>query len=172
MVGMTSGHTRPYRLDARYMAHWIRTSGGGVVVEDRRKGRGMVALVVDDDKAIRALITASLRRKQIRVENSADGAEAISLLGRHDYQALVLDLMMPRVSGWDVIDWLSEHPERKPQSVIIVTAADRAVVKELNPDVVNAVIFKPFDVMDLANYVYSCLSHGLPMDRRRRRVVQ
>ncbi|MBW3670100.1 MAG: response regulator [Acidobacteria bacterium] len=154
------------------MAHWIKTSGGGVVVEDRRKSRGMVALVVDDDRPIRALITASLRRKQIRVEDSADGAEAIALLGHNDYQALVLDLMMPRVSGWDVIEWLGEHPERKPQTVIVVTAADQTVISELNPEVVNAVIFKPFDVIDLATYVRSCLSHGLPVDRRKRRVVQ
>lgn len=134
--------------------------------------RGAVALVVDDDAPIRALITASLRRREIRVENSEDGEQAIGLLDQNEYQALVLDLMMPRVSGWDVIDWLSEHPEKKPNTVIIVTAADRSVVQELNPEVVNAVIFKPFDVFDLAAYVHSCLDQKLDGDRRRRRIVQ
>lgn len=132
----------------------------------------MVALVVDDDAAIRALITASLRRKQIRVESSADGEEAIARLQENDYKALILDLMMPRVSGWDVIDWLHRNPDRKPHTVIVVTAADRSVIEDLHPEVVNAVIFKPFDVIDLASYVHSCLSHQIPMDRRKRRIVQ
>lgn len=149
----------------------IQIQGVCVVVDDRRKSRGAVALVVDDDAPIRALITASLQRRQIRVESSADGEEAINLLAQRDYKALILDLMMPRVSGWDVVDWLSEHPDRKPNTVIIVTAADRSVVQDLHPEVVNAVIFKPFDVFDLASYVQSCLSHGIPMDRRKRRVV-
>ncbi len=85
---------------------------------------------------------------------------------------MVLDLMMPRVSGWDVIDWLSENPKRKPRTVIIVTAADRNVIQELNPEVVNAVIFKPFDVFDLASYVHSCLKARVQGDRRKRRIVQ
>ena len=82
----------------------------------------------------------------------------------------LLDLMMPEVTGWEVISWLAEHRDHKPQTVIVVSATERAHLQQLDPTVVNAVIFKPFDVMQLsADVKASCdLRH---VDRRRSRIV-
>jgi len=77
---------------------------------------------------------------------------------------------MPLVSGWDVIQWLAGNRERKPTTVIVVTAMDRDLLQTLDASVVNAVIFKPFDLIQLVAYVNaSCeLSHR---DRRRSRII-
>ena len=65
---------------------------------------------------------------------------------------------------------VAANRERKPQTVIVVSATDRALLRELDPSVVNAVIFKPFDVMQLSAYVKA--SCNLPhVDRRRSRIV-
>ena len=46
------------------------------------------------------------------------------LLEENEWLVLILDLMMPAVSGWDVIAWLAAHRERKPNTVIVVTAVE------------------------------------------------
>jgi CheY-like chemotaxis protein len=127
-------------------------------------------LVTEDDPSIRSLLVTALRRRKVQLATATNGQEALQELQRQEWLVLVLDLMMPVVNGWEVIDWLAAHPERKPRTVIVVSAADRALLQSLDPSVVNAVIFKPFDVTQLTAYVKaSCeLPHG---DRRSTRIV-
>ncbi len=128
-------------------------------------------LVVEDEPALRDLMALTLRRERLGVVTAKDGAEAIAQLAKHRFRVLVLDLMMPRVSGWDVIGWIRDHPDRRPHSVIVVTAADRNVFTELDPSVVNAIIVKPFDTYELAGYVRRCCDAPHVDDRRRKRIV-
>jgi DNA-binding response OmpR family regulator len=126
-------------------------------------------LVIEDEKPLLNLMATALRREGLEVTTANDGAEGIDYMSRDKYRVVLLDLMMPRVSGWDVIDWLKEHPDRRPYSLIVVSAADRNVFAELDPGIVNAIIVKPFDTWELAGYVMRCCEHG--KDRRHRRVV-
>ncbi|HEV7241517.1 MAG TPA: response regulator [Thermoanaerobaculia bacterium] len=127
-------------------------------------------LIAEDDPAIRALLASAFRRRRIRMAMAANGEEALQHLQNQEWLVLVLDLMMPTVTGWEVISWLAANRERKPKTVIVVSATDRALLQELDATVVNAVIFKPFDVLQLTAYVKaSCeLDHS---DRRRSRVI-
>jgi DNA-binding response OmpR family regulator len=127
-------------------------------------------LVAEDEPAIRALLSSALRRRRLGVTIAANGAEAIELLAREAWLVLILDLMMPGVTGWDVISWLAAHRERKPGTVIVVSATDRDLMRSLDATVVNAVLFKPFDINQLTAYVKaSCeLSHR---DRRKSRMI-
>lgn len=128
-------------------------------------------LVTEDDPSIRKLIATALRRRRLQVEVATNGEEALRLLQEREWFVLILDLMMPSVTGWEVIAWLSKNRERKPNTVIVVSAADRNLLQDLDPTVVNAVIFKPFDVMQLSSYVKaSCELRG--QDRRRSRLVE
>ena len=61
-------------------------------------------LVVDDEPAIRALIAKIVQRAGFVVDTARDGAEAIEKLDGGDYSVLVIDLMMPNIDGYDVID--------------------------------------------------------------------
>jgi CheY-like chemotaxis protein len=130
-------------------------------------------LVADDDAVLRKLIVTMLRRQRsVDITEASNGEQAIEHLARGEaWQVLVLDLMMPTVSGWDVIDWLSANRDRAPKSVIVVSAADRTILQKIDPAVVNAIIFKPFDVHQLGAYVKSACALQLP-DRRKRRVVR
>jgi CheY-like chemotaxis protein len=127
-------------------------------------------LVAEDDSAIRRLLATTLRRRRLDVVAVEDGAEALPLLQRERFDAMVLDLMMPRVNGWELVGWLAEHPERRPGSVIVVSAAHRDALRNLDPAVVNAIIFKPFDVMQLGAYVRNAACQG--RDRRHGRTVR
>lgn len=128
-------------------------------------------LVVEDDAAIRRLMAASFRREGVRVTAATDGMEAIDALQRKPYRVVVLDLMMPRVSGWEVIDWMREHPSEKPRTLIVVSATDREVLNELDPNVVNAIVFKPFNTYELTGYVRACCTAPIEVDRRSKRVI-
>ena len=127
-------------------------------------------LVAEDDPSIRALMATAFRRRKVQLAMAANGIEALEQLQSQEWLVLVLDLMMPEVNGWDVIAWLAANPERKPRTVIVVSATDRALLQDLDTSVVNAVIFKPFDIMQLSAYVKASCELPHP-DRRRTRLV-
>lgn len=127
-------------------------------------------LVVEDETPLLKLMVVALQREEITASTAQDGAEAIDCLSRDTYRVVLLDLMMPRVNGWEVIAWLKAHPDHRPYSLVVVTAADRNVFAELDPEVVNAIIIKPFDTWELTGYVKRCCEHD-GQDRRKRRVV-
>jgi DNA-binding response OmpR family regulator len=110
-------------------------------------------LVVEDDDAIRTLLVAALRREPFEVDSASDGAAALLLTQEHEYAVIVLDLMMPRLNGFDFLDaFHARNP--KPRSVIfVVTAFDDAQVAKLQAAHVHAVIKKPFDVTQLVTMI-------------------
>lgn len=143
-----------------------------------RADRGIVSatefprvLVAEDDPAIRRLLAATLRRRRLDVHVVNDGAEAQRELQNGHWAVVVLDLMMPNVNGWELIEWLSEHDEVRPASVVVMSAADREALLQLDPTVVNAIVFKPFDVAEVGAYVKSAAERG-EADRRRGRVMR
>jgi DNA-binding response OmpR family regulator len=132
--------------------------------------RSSCVLVAEDDPSLQRLLLVALRRRRCDVDVAGDGAEAIRLLQKHRWSVLVLDLMMPTLSGWDVIQWLAAHRQLVPRTVLVVSAADRSVLKDLDPSVVNGIFFKPYDVFQLTSYVKASVDLARP-DRRHARLV-
>jgi CheY-like chemotaxis protein len=109
-------------------------------------------LIVDDDSPIRILLGAILRRDGHEVSEAADGAEALALMEQTEFDVILLDLMMPRMSGGDLLDRLAEQPNRR-RNVIVITAANEKQIRGVNNARVRAVIRKPFDLTHLRNEV-------------------
>ena len=105
------------------------------------------ALIVEDDPAIRRLVEKLLVRSGIGIEVAGDGRTAIELLKKNDYSVLVLDLMVPELNGFEVIEFLKERGMRIP--VAVVSAVSQQALTELDLDIVKLVISKPFDVDEL-----------------------
>jgi CheY-like chemotaxis protein len=103
------------------------------------------ALVVDDDASIRILVTRILTRNGFVVESARDGAEAIEKVLEHDYNVITLDLMMPRIDGFAVMKYISEHRPELLRNVIVVTAYGPNVMEKVCPSVVR-IVEKPFDL--------------------------
>ena len=115
-------------------------------------------LVADDDQSIRQLVCTIVRREGLDVDCVSDGAEAIEKLATHEYAVILLDLMMPRVDGFGVIEYLKSHrPSHKPVILVITAYADQRF-KEVDADIVAGVIRKPFEVSDLGNLVRLCVN--------------
>lgn len=117
-------------------------------------------LVADDDHSIRQLVRTIIRRENIEIDCAADGQEAIDKLQEREYAVILLDLMMPRVDGFGVIEYLRTHPPAHKPVVLVITAYADQKFKEVDADLVAGVLRKPFEVADLGNLVRLCV-HGL-----------
>ncbi len=125
-------------------------------------------LVVDDDDAIRALVTTVLKRRGLRVETARNGAEAVTKLGECRYSLMLLDLMMPLMSGYQVLEYLGDESAASRPLVIVLTAGLEP--RGFDTTFVVGTIHKPFDVELLVDTVVGCLSVApeLPMKSRPR----
>ena len=101
-------------------------------------------LIADDDPALRGLLRLVARRAGFEVDVAANGLEALEKIRENDYLIAVIDLMMPRVSGYDVIERLAEM-KRRP-GVVVVTAMSDAHIPRLNSNVVASILRKPFNI--------------------------
>lgn len=116
-------------------------------------------LVADDDPSIRQLLCTLIKRENVKVDCVADGEQAIEMIRQHHYAVILLDLMMPRVDGFGVIEHLSSvasEGSSKP-IVFIVTAYADETFKRANSRVVSGVIHKPFDVTEIGSLVRHCV---------------
>jgi CheY-like chemotaxis protein len=112
-------------------------------------------LVADDDQAVCELLSKMLRDKGLLVDCAADGAEALELLGTNDYAVLVLDLLMPKVSGFDVLQQMHDG-DQPPPVVLVVTGADRPAIERLDSRRIHGIVRKPFDPVELATLIAAC----------------
>lgn len=124
-------------------------------------------LVVDDDRSIRQLVCTIVQRENFTVDKAADGQEAIDFLQKHSYAVILLDLMMPRVDGFGVIEYLKHRHEGPKPIVLVTTAYADQRFKEVDPSVVAGVIRKPFEVADLGSLVRLCAT-GLQSEIRQK----
>jgi CheY-like chemotaxis protein len=113
------------------------------------KGR---VLVVDDEPAIRALIAKIVERAGHPVDTARDGAEAIDKLDGERYAVLVLDLMMPNVDGYGLIEHMRARGGHRP-AIIVISAGDTAALRRLDPSFVHSILRKPFDIDVLGDLI-------------------
>lgn len=116
------------------------------------------ALIVEDDPAIRRLVGKLLARHNVEIDTAADGRMAIEKLGQSVYSVLVLDLMVPEVNGFEVIEFVKKQGLHTP--VAVVSAVSQQSLSNLDLDVVKLVISKPFDVDEFTKAVLTLCADG------------
>ena len=110
----------------------------------------MKVLVVDDEKDITALVAYHLEREGFRVLQAHDGLQALELVKRERPHLLVLDLMLPHLSGLDVCRRLRKDPDTARLPILMLTAkaeeTDKVLGLELGGD---DYLTKPFGPREL-----------------------
>ena len=112
-------------------------------------------LIVDDDDPIRALLMTVLRRRGFHADSARNGVEALELLTACRYSLVVLDLMMPRMNGYEVLDHIGEMPAASRPLVLVLTAG--LGQRSFDTSFVIGTIQKPFDIELLVDTVAGCL---------------
>lgn len=127
-------------------------------------------LVVEDDDNVRRLLADHLAScVSVDVDSARDGIDALHKITTQTYGVVVLDLMMPGMSGTDLLDSLSaltSDPSVKSietlPAVLVITAAPAAalsdeLIRKRCPEIVRGVFRKPLDVAELAHHVQKFL---------------
>lgn len=113
---------------------------------------------IEDDTSIHSLLKATLELDGLDVEGFKDDREFFDMLKKKKPDLLVLDLMLPGMSGYEILDTMKSDPKYKDIPVIILSAlADEVdVVKGLNYGAVDY-IGKPFGILEFMSRVRSSL---------------
>ena len=121
-------------------------------------GKQARVLVVDDDAAIRRMIVAALRREGTYAFSEAgNGKDALDLMRGEHPDVVVLDLMMPILSGWDVLRERSHDASIRKIPVILVSANRDPEIATAVDSGICAFLPKPFDIAALSALVRSCI---------------
>jgi two-component system KDP operon response regulator KdpE len=111
---------------------------------------GTSVLVVDDEPQVVWVLQFSLEAEGYTTFAARDGVQAMSAIAEHHPQLMLLDIMMPTMDGWSVLEELMLLPREERPRVVVVSAMsnlrERAKAAEMGAD---AFIPKPFDVDDL-----------------------
>jgi two-component system alkaline phosphatase synthesis response regulator PhoP len=116
------------------------------------------ALIVEDDPAIRRLVEKLLTRRHVQIDTAMDGRTAVEKLRTQRYSVLILDLMVPEINGFEVIEFLKEQKLNVP--VAVVSAVSQQALTKLDLDIVKLVISKPFDVDEFTKAVLALCAEG------------
>ena len=104
-------------------------------------------LIVDDDAALLEVTSIVMASEGYRVLTAEDGAEALRILGREGLDLVVLDIMLPRMSGFEV---LTKVREQSDVPVVLLTAKSQSVDKVVGLELgADDYITKPFDTKEL-----------------------
>jgi DNA-binding NtrC family response regulator len=114
-------------------------------------------LVVDDEEALRIVLSAELEGEGYQVTGAADGQEAINILAAKEFDLILLDIKMPNVDGFEVLKYVKEHCP-KTKVVMLTGFADLKNAIESKKLGAEDFVSKPYDLVDLLTTVERVLT--------------
>ena len=125
------------------------------------EGIPLRALVVDDSAVIRDLIAVNLQLEGLEVATAEDGESALEAVARRRPDVITLDVMMPRLNGFDTVARLRDNPATADIPVVVVTGRAQAADVDRGRDLgVDAYLTKPFEPAELVEVVTRLAREG------------
>ncbi|MCC5912255.1 MAG: response regulator transcription factor [Clostridiaceae bacterium] len=114
-------------------------------------------LVADDEVTLRMLIVDSIEDLGFEVDEAEEGKEALEKIQNNDYDLIILDYMMPSMTGIEVLNSLTEV-KKKNAIILMLTAKTQDKDQQLAIEAgVDYFMTKPFSPMELYNFVKEAL---------------
>jgi DNA-binding NtrC family response regulator len=116
-------------------------------------------LVVDDEEALRTVLSTELDGEGYKVSSAADGREAINILTSNEFDLVLLDIKMPNVDGFEVLKF---SKERWPKTKIVMLTGFADLKNAIESKKLGAEDFisKPYDLVDLLTTVERVLTNS------------
>lgn len=118
----------------------------------------MSVLIVENDPSIATLIASICKYRGWNCESVPDGDAAVARLRRNRYSAIVLDLMLPRRNGFEVLAFLRAERRAPLKRVVVITAAEPRTLQAFDSSEIGAMLRKPFEIDDLQIAIEGALS--------------
>jgi DNA-binding response OmpR family regulator len=116
-------------------------------------------VIADDDLEILTMVRTLLRRRDVKLLEASDGEEAMRLIRENEPDLVVLDVMMPGMSGWEVCKTIREEPALAQTGVIMLTGIGERLNEMTSPLYgADAYLDKPFELTDLDDAVTKVLA--------------
>ena len=114
--------------------------------------------IVEDDESIRQLLKLTLENFQYEIVDFDNGADAHEYLLNHKVDLAILDLMLPRMNGYEILKQMRQKKVNKETPLIILSAKDQEVDKIMGLDLgADDYMTKPFSVLELAARIRTLL---------------
>lgn len=110
-------------------------------------------LVVEDNDDLQILFQLLLESEGYEVTIAKNGYEAIEILKTKQPQLVLMDIMMPDISGLDVARNIKEKEDCQTLPIVLVSAVDRLEEQQLDYSKADDIIYKPFNLDDLVSRV-------------------
>lgn len=122
-------------------------------------------MLADDDIEIRRILMRSLASLDVDLVEAKDGEEALELIIQHEPNLVILDVMMPTLSGWELCKYVRSKPNLEHIIVVMLTAIGRTVNEMTSPLYgADAHMDKPFDIQEVLDVVSGLLAErGTPV---------
>jgi CheY-like chemotaxis protein len=115
-------------------------------------------LVIDDSKVIRMRVRDMLPQGDFEVLEAGDGVEGLNLIRNQRPNLIMLDFLMPRMSGWEVFQEMQNHPELRSIPLVVMSGRKEEVTEKLSePFEFFEFIEKPFEQKELLEAIKSAM---------------
>lgn len=122
---------------------------------DLEKMSAKKILIVDDEEILRMLITDTLEFEGYEIDEAGDGQEGYDKIVKESYDLVILDYMMPLMTGMEVLEKIQPHKLNVP--IIMLTAKaqqeDREMAQNLGANYYMSKPFSPADLVKLVNQI-------------------
>jgi twitching motility two-component system response regulator PilG len=118
-------------------------------------------LVVEDSSTIRKVISITLSQKGYEIIEAGDGLEALSRLNEVKPNLILLDIILPKMDGYQILSIIRDNPEFKNIPVIMLTSKD-GIINKVKGKMAgsSAYLTKPFDPAQLVKTIERHIYHG------------
>ena len=129
---------------------------------DNRRHAGRYVLIVDDEPDLVEIMTLGLAQQGFRTASAANGFEALESARCAQPDAILLDLDMPRINGWEVLEQLKNHPTLSVVPIVILTGTAKSQSDRYTglSNGANAYLTKPCSIEEIAQTLLSVMKCG------------
>ena len=119
-------------------------------------------LIIEDQPEMAAAIKRTLKRAGYDVEVAKDGFIAGTLLMRHNPALVTLDLKMPGMDGYQVLNFIREQEEHNQVKILVISAETKEGLNRAMTSGADDILPKPFDNSELLDKVGNLIGAGQP----------
>ena len=120
-----------------------------------------IIMLADDDIEIRRILVRALNHLDAEILEASDGEEALETIIQRQPDLVILDVMMPTLSGWELCKYIRSKPNLEHIAVLMLTAIGRTVNEMTSPLYgADAYMDKPFDIQEVLETVNNLLTEA------------